>query len=230
MNYANANRCNGDRCNHCENVIAKHKINIIRSDDETTALARQLQAQLDKSYVKALENGYPFPGIDNGSPNSVIMTGAITATVGSRKIQAVALSGYNAERFISIMDKPFGKNVEVLGQNVDPSVFQSILGISISKEVNQLRRLQIPYPAYPVGSCAGQKLLNYVVQYAIGQDQRIAKIRMAEIFWKTGGTSDWSTGDLVPSCNTCNYILPMILCNYDAMNDEFPYPYTPDLG
>jgi hypothetical protein len=90
--------------------------------------------------------------------------------------------------------------------------------------VNPAIAVPIAAPNYPVGSCAAQKLVDHVVQFAIANNKKISKINMSEIFWKTNATkSQWSSGTTVPSCNTCNYILPMMLCNYNADNEKVPY-------
>lgn len=229
MNYANANIHNGDRCCHCDEPISAHAINIIRSNDETLHLARALQDKLDAVCETALTKGYTLP-------QEMIMTGAIVATVGSTVIKAAALSGGNAQTILNIMQGNLGKDVELLGDNVDIASIKSILGVKLSGLANKVEQSRgrtfvpplpgiIPDPNYPVGSCAAQKLLHYVVQYALAHKQKISTINMTEIFWKTNGVkSKWSTGSEVPSCNTCQYILPMMLCNYDDMRDKCPYP------
>lgn len=221
-NYANANPNNNDKCIHCTEPIATHAVAIIRSDDATLKLAQKMQAKLDGIYVTAVSKGYQLPP-------GAIMVGAITATVGSTTVKAVAVSGGNAPTLLSYITNDFGSDVAVIGDNVPIASLRTLLGNNvrtIAQTVETTRMAgNIPAPHYPVGSCAAQKLLNHVVQYAITSKTRInpAKITMAEIFWKSGGKSQWSTGDVVESCNTCKYILPLMLCNYDELGNKVPY-------
>ena len=232
MNYANKNEFNDNKCSHCDNNIAKHAINIIRSDDATIALAKKMQALLDDIYRSGLVKRYVLPGITDDRPYKMVMTGAIIATVvkgtNRRQIKAAALSGDQAYKLTNMIKRrALGEDVAILSENVRIAVFQSILGLSISKMVGAVDQLRMPDPAYPVGSCAAQKLVNYVIQ-SLNDGEIIEKIYMSEIYWKTGSKSDWSTNDPVPSCNTCNYILPMMLCNYDDEGNRIRYPYDSD--
>jgi hypothetical protein len=71
---------------------------------------------------------------------------------------------------------------------------------------------------YKLGSCAAPKLLVQIYNNAITAKTTINKIEMAELLWfdtTSGGrrNPDWSTGQIVMSCDTCKQVLPQILCS-----------------
>ncbi len=206
-------------CTHCGNNIDNHVIPFIQADDATTNLAVKLQQQLDAVLTKAIENGYKLP-------LTAVMAGAAIATVGSKVIKVAALSGWNAPGILALIQgKPLGADVVILGNNVLLTDFKDLLLEPLTSQINGLNAglAAIPEPTYPIGSCAAQKMIQYIVSQSDPATARITKINMAEIFWKTGGKSNWSTGQVVPSCNTCNRVLPMLLCNYNNMGEKVPY-------
>ena len=225
MNYGNSNRLNGNKCHHCKNSIGRHHLRVITSDQHTEQLARKLQAALNKVYENALKKGYALP---TGS----IMTGALTATIGDKTIQLATLSGSNAEKILNLIGKKvFGPEVEIVSANVPIDTYKTLLGRDLAKQAAEVEksRVLIPgaippgttirggviHPAYPVGSCAGQKLLNNAIQKALSSGEKITSVHMAEVFWRANGSkTHWVAGDVVASCNTCAYLLPMMLCNF----------------
>ncbi|RKR83714.1 hypothetical protein BDD43_3928 [Mucilaginibacter gracilis] len=209
-------------CTHCGNNIDKHAIPFIQSDEATNALAVKLQQQLDTVLAKAIAKGYSLP-------QTAVMAGAAIATVGSKVIKVAALSGANASTILGfIQGKSLGTDVVLLGNNVPLSDYKTLLLEPLTTQINTLNTglAAIPAPTYPIGACAGQKMIQYIVNQSNPKTGRITKINMAEIFWKTGGKSVWSTGQLVPSCNTCNRVLPMLLCNYNSDREQVPYKLT----
>ena len=231
MHYAYKNTSYQDRCYHDagSHGIQNHSISMVTSNSWTEATARRLQDQLDSVYTKALQKGYAL--------NGPTMVGAVRATVGSSTVMAVALSGANASAILSYIEGGLGADVAMIGNNVVPTVFTTILGIGLTAEIGCVAAAlggaapppacglaPIPAPHYPVGACAGQKLIQHVVSASTTKKAPIREISMAEIFWKSSGKSNWSTGELVPSCNTCEYVIPMLLCNFDASGDRVPYP------
>jgi len=218
MNYANKNKNYNENCFHCNEPINSHAISLIQSSSESDALAISLQSKLDGVYKTALLKGYVLP-------QGQIMTGAIIATVGSAIVKAAALSGANADTIFGVMKGGLGKGVNLVGDNVSLASYRSILDCNLTNLVRKIDKVgTVPPPSYPVGSCAAQKLVNYLVQYSLSKKMKITNISMSEIFWKTNSTkSNWSTGETVPSCNTCQYVLPMMLCNYDSMGNKQKY-------
>jgi hypothetical protein len=207
MNYGNTTKLsNGvvfSECLKCCEVIDKHKIPLIQSDDATEKLARKVQQNLDGIYAEALTMGYEV-----GAPT---MVGAAIATVGSKVVKVVALSGANAGTVLGRMPSNLGQDVVIVSDNV--TTFKTVTGASIQPNV-------APIPGgfnYPLGACAAQKVLMELIRQANpqgGGSLKISNLHMAEIFWKTNGRkSDWSSGDVVPSCDTCKRVVPMILCD-----------------
>lgn len=224
MNYANTWK-NGCTCYHCKQSIDGHAIPMIQSDDTTTALAKKMQQQLDSVVITAIAKGYILP-------KGAFMVGAAIATIGTAVIKVAALSGASAGDLLSYMpSNALGKDVVLIGNNVNLTSYVNILKESLTlqiKDVNNSVNSKPPLvidSVYPVGTCAAQKLVDYIVkQSGPTNDKHINKINMAEIFWRASADfkSPWSTGDVVPSCNTCNYVLPMMLCNYKD-GEKLPY-------
>ena len=234
MNYGNHNPQNNNNCYYCSNNIGKHAVNLITSDAATEKLARKLQNELDGVYKKALQKGYTLP-------QGTIMVGSIIAKLKDSTVKAVALSGGNAHAIMDIIGKSkLGKDVDMVSDNVPLNAYKSIIGSKLRTQVTNVNNSRVPaagvigfagvgglapiqQPNYPVGSCAAQKLIHHLVTKA--GSKKILSINMAEIFWKTNGVqSQWSTGQVVESCNTCRYIIPMMLCNYDDLGNPVPYP------
>ncbi|MDY0907514.1 hypothetical protein [Pedobacter sp. CFBP9032] len=215
MNYVNKRDI---PCPHCNKNIDTHAIPIISSDTATEQLAKKLQEKLDGVYVTALSKGYVLPV-------GATMVGAAIATIGSKVVKVAALSGANANLILSFIQGGLGNDVKLVGDNVAPANFKTLLLDSLSTPIAAITTgmAAIPDPKYPVGSCAGQKIIQYLVSQSNPTTARIKKINMAEIFWKSGGKSAWSTGQLVESCNTCNRVLPMLLCNYNNDGEKVPY-------
>jgi hypothetical protein len=229
MNYGNGNHFNKRTCFHCSQPIADHGINCIQSDPITIRLAQALVEQLDAVYLNAL--------LDHGhEPHfGSIMTGAVRARIGKKEWLAVSLSGKQAHRFLNLV-RPgsLGKNVELVGSVVALDKMKSISGLSLSRQAHQLEQSRIVLagdkapanshiqggilpPAYPIGTCTGQKLLDFVFKKARAQRQQISEIALAEVFWKDyGHASHWKKGQVVPSCHACQYMLPIMLCDYRA--------------
>jgi hypothetical protein len=235
MNYASSNPLNKSVCYHCKNRSDRHAISVIKSDDATEKLAKAMQDVLDDIYRKALLKGYDLPREGRDGENHMnVMVGAMIAEIGSQKVRAVALSGLS-EGVIGAMQGTLGKDVVMLHENVPLRDFRTIINESLAKDAGDIQisvqnmnnaRAVVPMarPAFPVGTCSAQKLLHFVVKMSLMTKTKIRKINMAEIFWKADGKSEWSTGELVPSCNTCNYMLPMMLCNYEEGDTRVPYP------
>jgi hypothetical protein len=207
MNYGNTTKLSNNvvfsECLKCCDAIDKHKIPLIQSDDATEKLARKVQQNLDAIYAEALTMGYEV-----GAPT---MVGAAIATVGSTVVKVVALSGANASIVLGRMPSNLGQDVVIVGDNV--TTFKTVAGESIQPSV-------APIPGgfnYPLGACAAQKVLMEMIRKANpqgGSSLKISNLRMAEIFWKTNGTkSNWSSGEVVPSCDTCKRVVPMLLCD-----------------
>lgn len=225
MNYGGTGSKN---CFHCGKSGSTHAIPHISSDDATIKLARGLQALLDGAYANGVSRGYVLPV---GS----VMVGAVIATVGSAVVKAVALSGANANAMLNILKTgALGKDVAYVGDVVAPESCISLLKLPLRKKALLIQSAvsgtplagapTIAEPKYHVGSCAGPKLLNYVLQKTNpSAGKRISRIAMAEIFWKSGGKSKWSTGTVVESCQTCAHLLPMMLCNYNEDGEKVPY-------
>jgi hypothetical protein len=207
MNYGNtcqlSNNVVVDECSSCNQKIDKHKIPLIQSDDATEKLAQKVQQNLNAVYAQALTMGYEI-----GAPT---MVGAAIATVGSKVVKVVALSGANAGAVLGRMPSNLGQDVVIVGDNV--TAFRTVTGAAIQPNV-------APIPGgfnYPLGACAAQKVLMEIIRQANpqgGSSLKISNLRLAEIFWKTNGTkSNWSSGEVVPSCDTCKRVVPMLLCD-----------------
>jgi hypothetical protein len=209
MNYGNtcalSNKVLFNQCLQCKENIDKHTISVIQSDDETVELARKVQQNLDKVYQDAKDKGY--------TPADNTMVGAAIATIdGSRVVKVVALSGFNASWVLSLMPKNLGKDVVIVGDNV--LQFETVTGEAVRPNIADIPRGF----NFKLGTCAAQKVLMEIIRQGKPQQPggrlRISNLRMAEIFWKTNDTkSNWSSGDVVPSCDTCKRLVPMLLCD-----------------
>src|SRR5262249_52271160 len=141
------------------------------------------------------------------------MVGAATATIdGSRVVKVVALSGARAGDMLDLMPKNLAKEVIIVGDNVPVHEFKTVTGEAVRPNL-----ADIPDGFnYPPGACAAQKVLMEIIRQAKpqpGARLRISNVRMAEIFWKTNATkSNWSSGEVVPSCDTRKRLVPMLLC------------------
>jgi hypothetical protein len=66
----------------------------------------------------------------------------------------------------------------------------------------------------PAGACAAQKLIDAIFAYAWKTGMLVTNIDMSEVFWnKSNAGGNYKTGDLAPSCTTCEKILPWMLCD-----------------
>ena len=209
MNYGNtctlSNNVFFNQCLQCNENIDKHTISVIQSDAETVKLALKVQENLDKVYQTALTNGYKL------TENT--MVGAAIATIdGSRVVKVVALSGFDASTVLSLMPSNLGKDVVIVGDNV--TEFMTVTGEPVRPNLPN-----IPNGSnYTLGACAAQKVLMEIIRQGKPQQRggrlRISKLHMAEIFWKTNATkSNWSSGEIVPSCDRCKRLVPMLLCD-----------------
>ena len=211
MNYGNtctlSNNVLFNQCLQCNENIDKHTISVIQSDAETVKLALKVQENLDKVYQTALTNGYKL------TENT--MVGAAIATIdGSRVVKVVALSGFDASTVLSLMPSNLGKDVVIVGGNVALGEFMTVTAEPVRPNLAPIANGF----NYLLGSCAAQKVLMEIIRQAKPQQRggrlRISNLRMAEIFWKTTGTKgNWSSGDVVPSCDTCKRLVPMLLCD-----------------
>lgn len=138
--------------------------------------------KLDTIYETALSKGYTLP-------LEMVMVGACIATVGTRVIKVATLSGGNANTILNIIKGGLGKDVVLIGDKVPLKTYKSILNSSLQHQAVTLQHnlgsipvgdglpFPFPIPNYPVGSCAAQKLLAYLIrQTDVGNNIRIKKI------------------------------------------------------
>jgi hypothetical protein len=91
-------------------------------------------------------------------------------------------------------------------------------GLSRPYFCNQsLLKKGLPHGQPQANASYSLKLLNKIFQDARDAKQEVKSIDMSEMFWRDFAaqqyTRAWSTGQIVPSCDTCKQILPQILCN-----------------
>lgn len=208
MNYGNANDVT-EFCGRCGERIDKHKpFNIIRSDERTEKLAKSMQKALDGVAIHAIKKGY-----DSGT--DITMVGAATATIKNEYIEFVTVSGPGVELLSYIQGLNLGNKVKVIDvYNATP--LRTLMGKPLNPTITKQGRNR----DYPIGSCAAQKLLAAIFQEAQkkGGGKFIEAINMAEILWNnpsiSGHNPDWSTGQIVGSCDTCKQVAPQMLCDF----------------
>jgi hypothetical protein len=208
MNYGGNNDVI-TQCPSCQKSCDTHKpFPFISSDDFTADLAGKLQTALDDSVIRGLLKGFD-------KSRTSCMVGAARATINSGVYTYVTISGGNLEPLQHIAS--LGKDVQVV-TDVSALPLQSIAGVRLNPNPAPNNRNR----DYPVGSCAAQKLLMAIFRDADahGGRSKITKINLAEILWSdpsnSGHNRDWSTGQLVCSCDTCKRVVPMMLCHQEA--------------
>lgn len=195
------------KCPVCNESCDKHiPFPFISSDEYTETLAKKLQDLLGD----VIKDGHTR-GFDPSRTSC--MVGAARATINNGVSTYVTISGGNMDILNKIKDR-LGKNVQIVKT---PSA--TPLRIIANKEISLVPKSWNRNRDYPVGSCAAQKLLMAVFTQAkrSGGLDKISKLNMAEILWcdpsGNGHNRDWSTGQIVESCDTCKQILPAMLCH-----------------
>lgn len=237
MNYGNANNIIGQTCPHCALSIDKHTISLIRSTNETDALARKVQGLLDQADQLYLQRGWSLP------KNST-MVGAARVKFASSASEYITVSGYASGLLSGIDYGKLGDGVQVVSiSNAacigDPQfrIVRNRGRITITPPPSDTnppdgdllhivggRHAPIVKPElkydYDLGDCAAQKLLAQIFFDARAMSQPIQTIEMSEILWRSSQVDSvseksrqWRTGDIVPSCNLCMQVLPQMLCD-----------------
>jgi hypothetical protein len=143
------------------------------------------------------------------------MMGAAIATIGSTVKQYVTLSGPGPNliaRWMKYDKLPKGLVVVDANNVLRSGRLYDITG----KQFAPTRTPQNRGRDYPLGSCAAQKLLDQIFADARAARQPITSIQLSEMFWRDFAAEnhnrEWSTGQIVPSCDTCKQVLPQMLC------------------
>jgi len=205
MNYGNSNDII-QTCSRCGESLDRHGFSLIRSDDRTEKLARKLQGALDT----VVKHG-KLLGTDDA--RTTCMVGAAVAKIGSAEHVFVTISGAD----IGILNHISGS---VLGSGV--TLIKERLALPLTTIKGAPLVLVQPAPwgrnrDYLLGACAAQKLLMAIFKKQKETGGKITSINLAEILWSEpslgGHNRDWSTGDMVCSCDTCKRVVPIMLCD-----------------
>ncbi|GAA6624244.1 hypothetical protein [Scytonema sp. NUACC26] len=208
MNYGGNNDVNNNTCPRCGKSCDTHRpFAFISSDQKTEELVRKLQGNLDEVITRALVKGFD-------KSRETCMVGSAIATINSRVYQYVTISGAKTE-LLTQMKQNLGKDVRVI-TSASGLPLKTIQGKTLEPQpIRQNRNRD-----YPLGSCAAQKLLMSVFNQAqsSGGADKLTKLSMAELLWcdsttGEGHNRDWSTGEIVCSCDTCKQVIPMMLCS-----------------
>lgn len=223
MNYGGTNDIidNKNRyCPRCGKSTDTHKpFPFVSSGTATAKLLAQLQQALDDSAMTAAVKAYQ-------TLKTTTMIGSAVATIGSSVRQYVTFSGTGVDLFAHLDRKYFGKDVILItAQNAlvnnkfpnNPAACK--LDSSLPTTFTPVQPVaQNRNRDYPVGSCAAPKLLAQIYNDAFAAKAQIQTVELAEILWfdtTSGGghNRDWSTGQIVMSCDTCKQVLPQMLCS-----------------
>ncbi|RKH21378.1 hypothetical protein D7X74_01475 [Corallococcus sp. CA047B] len=193
------------KCPACDKSCDTHKpFPFVSSDDFTEKLAKKLQGLLDAARVRGLLKGFELS-------KGACMVGAARATINSKVYTWVTISGGITD-MLGQFDNTLGKDVQIV-KTASALPLRNIKGTAVTGTPVAWNRNR----DYPAGACAAQKLLMEVFNQAKGTPGKISKLTLAEILWSdpagNGHNRDWSTGQLVESCDTCKQLIPMMLCS-----------------
>ena len=231
MNYGGSNDVINSRCLRCGKPPDTHKpFPFVSSGDLTASLLNNLSNALKDNVEGLYLRGYQ-------SAVTTSMMGAAVALIGTEKRQYLSLSGPGTDllnhinrRFIGndvvLVDAPNGLDNLIMGAGgviaggeFPNNPYARKRDSSVSKVFRVARPpLQNRNRDYPLGTCAAIKLLTRIYKDAVALGQDINSIELAELLWfdnTAGGqhNRDWSTGQIVMSCDTCKQVLPQILCS-----------------
>jgi hypothetical protein len=218
------------KCPRCKESIDSHHIPFIRPGDVTLGLACLLQDLLSKLDVESILKGKSL------SRNST-MVGAAQARFGnggSRDYVTVSgegvllLAHINRKRLraeVAICENSTAVETNSSLYGIDGEIFlPAILHRPPTPPASRLTPPHVLWPvpekvAYPLGSCAAQKLLTRIFEDAQTMGGVMA-IEMSEIMWRSSQidrvpqtSRQWSTGHAALPCETCKQVLPQMLCD-----------------
>ncbi len=219
--YGGSNDVIDQTCPRCQESPDKHRIKWIAPGADSTSLLERFQRTLDNVSKETLESGklrdayLDLATNPAGNVYATSMMGTAVATIGSVVKLYATLSGPGPSIILNwikrdqlpkdlmILDATNaatrGKLVDIRGKNFTPT------------HTPQGRNRD-----YPLGSCAAQKIVNQIFTDARAAGQEVKSIELSEMFWRDFAAErysrDWSTGTIVPSCDTCKQVLPQMLC------------------
>ncbi|MGW4426290.1 hypothetical protein [Streptosporangium sp. NPDC004631] len=222
--YGGSNNVIDSTCPRCQGSLDKHGINVIRSGEKSRKLLfdnflptlnnYNKETLLDDNLREAYLRLASGPG---GGVIATSMMGVAVATIGTQEKQYATLSGPGARvvlPFIKRGQLPTGLViVGVVNALEDPDAMVDVRG----KTFVPTSTAQGNNMDYPIGSCAAQKILNQIFRDARDAGKKVEAIDLSELFWRDYAAEKysraWSTGSIVPSCDTCKQVLPQMLCD-----------------
>jgi len=193
-------------CTRCGESLDRHGIEIT-SDDRTEKLAKTFQGALDRAVSSGLVKGI-------AAARASCMVGAAIAKIGSAEYKFVAISGAAVDILNHTGANALGRDVTLI-RDGDAFPLTTITGqpLTLAQPVKGTRNRD-----YPLGACAAQKLLMAIFRKQKQAKGKITSINMSEILWSdpspVGHNRDWSTGEVVCSCDTCKRVVPIMLCDH----------------
>lgn len=222
--YGGGNNVIDSTCPRCEESVDRHRISVIRSGEKSRKLLfdnflpalgnYSKETLLDDNLREAYLRLAASPG---GGVVATSMIGVAVATIGTQEKQYATLSGPGARIVL-----PFIKHghlpkdlvvVGVVNALEEPDAMVDVRG----KTFVPTSTAQGNNMDYPIGSCAAQKILNRIFRDARDAGRNVETIDLSELFWRDYAAEKysraWSTGSIVPSCDTCKQVLPQMLCD-----------------
>ncbi|HZB29552.1 MAG TPA: hypothetical protein VE465_05245 [Streptosporangiaceae bacterium] len=222
--YGGSNDVIQQTCPRCGKSPDTHKpFPRINTGEDSERLLEQFRNSLDdlsEATIKSNNLREAYLKLATGAGGTVYSTsmmGAAVATIGSKVMGYVALSGPGPAVFSKWIKRNKMPKDTVIIEVTNTLVSGKLLDISLKQFTPIAPVAQGRGRDYPLGSCAAQKLLHRILADAVAANQKVTAIEFCEMFWQDFGAEghnrDWSTGQIVQSCDTCKQVIPQMLCS-----------------
>lgn len=219
--YGGSNDVIISTCPRCQESPDKHRIQWIAPGDGSTSLLDRFRRTLDAASRETLENDklrdayLELATNASGNVYATSMMGTAVATIGTVVKSYATLSGPGPSIILNwIKRDQLPKDLEIID-----AANALTRGKLVDIQGKNFTPTHTPYGRsrdYPLGSCAAQKLVNQIFTDARTAKKEVKSIELSEMFWRDFAAErynrDWSTGTVVPSCDTCKQVLPQMLC------------------